>query len=354
MEQSSLISISLAAYITASVYVAAVRWGHRCAPYAKHMDYYFPAWKTVVFCFLANLFMLPALFMPSEADAVLQLRMLLILASPFFSAVLMFSYFGKVLKINSWRRPVYILAVPFAFMAITATVLALVPGDQMTREFCRWFFSVGGILGVLFMACFVTAFHMVARAIRRFSEENYSNPEDFPREYASGIIWITLAHLLISWTASFVGTPLAICIGLIALSALSLVLLIGILSPHRAMDVEKLDSGEPSVPEDIILSEERQQEIADAIQRFMEQEQPYLDSHLTLTSLARSIGVNRKYASIVMKSRLGGFFSYVNRCRLSHAAKLQADHPDWPLSAVITDSGFASRTTYYKVRRQLE
>lgn len=150
----------------------------------------------MVFCYLANLFMLPALFMPTDADALLQLRLLLILASPFFCAVLMFSYFGKVLKITAWRRPVYILAVPFGLMALTATVLALVPGQQMTPEFCRWFFSLGGILGA--------------------------------------------------------------------------------------------------------------------------------------------------------------FFSYVNRCRLSHAAQLQAEHPDWPLSAVIADSGFASRTTYYKVRRQLE
>ncbi len=43
MDQSTLISVSLAVYVTASVYVAAVRWGHRCAPYAKHMDYYYPA-----------------------------------------------------------------------------------------------------------------------------------------------------------------------------------------------------------------------------------------------------------------------------------------------------------------------
>lgn len=150
MDQSTLISVSLAVYVTASVYVAAVRWGHRCAPYAKHMDYYYPAWKTVVFCYLANLFMLPALFMPTDADALLQLRLLLILASPFFCAVLMFSYFGKVLKITAWRK---------------ARVHS------------------GGTL-------------------RRFSEENYSNPDDFPRKYASGVIWIALTHLLISWTGS--------------------------------------------------------------------------------------------------------------------------------------------------------
>lgn len=43
-----------------------------------------------------------------------------------------------------------------------------------------------------------------------------------------------------------------------------------------------------------------------------------------------------------------------HRCRLAHAARMQVEHPDRPLSAVIEDAGFASRTTYYKVRKQLE
>ena len=40
--------------------------------------------------------------------------------------------------------------------------------------------------------------------------------------------------------------------------------------------------------------------------------------------------------------------------RLSHAARLQVEHPEMPIGEVIADSGFGSRTTYYKVRKQLE
>ena len=58
--QDALFSAALAVYLTASVFVAAVRWGHRCQPYGKHMDYYHPAWKTVIFCYLSNLLMAPA------------------------------------------------------------------------------------------------------------------------------------------------------------------------------------------------------------------------------------------------------------------------------------------------------
>ena len=360
MEQTTLISISLAVYMTASVFVAAVRWGHRCSQYAHHMDYYYPAWKVVVFCYLANLFMLPALFLPQESDAVLQLRLLLILASPFFCALVMFCYFGKVMGFTKWRKPVFFLAVAFGLMAVSATVLALLPGTQMTPSFCSWYFSLGGILAVAFLLCFITSFILVAHRQRRQMEENYSNPDDFPHKYASHILWLPVAHLLVSWACTFIGTPGALCAGLLMLSVLSLILLIGILSPHREMSVEDLEAAEnPASPtgstshEEITLTDERQDDIERAIRQFVEKEQGFLDSHLTLASLSRRIGFNRKYASIVISSRLGGFFTYVNRCRLAHVARLTVEHPDWSLGTIIENSGFGSRTTYYKVRKQL-
>lgn len=118
--QDLLFSVSLAAYVVTSVIVAAVRWGHKCPAFASHADYYYPAWKVIVGCYFANLLMAPAIFLPHEADAILQLRMLLILASPFFCALLMFSYFGKMLGKSSWRWPVYALIGPFAAMALAA------------------------------------------------------------------------------------------------------------------------------------------------------------------------------------------------------------------------------------------
>lgn len=98
---------------------------------------------------------------------------------------------------------------------------------------------------------------------------------------------------------------------------------------------------------------EHAEEIVRAIRQFVEKEEGYLDEHLTLTSLSRSIGYNRTYVSAVLTERLGGFFVYVNRCRLAHADRLQAENPGISTSELIDRSGF-SRTTYYKVKKQLE
>ena len=325
--QDTLFSASLAVYMTASIFVAAVRWGHRCQPYARHMDYYFPAWKAVILCYLTNLFMLPAVFLPNTPDAILQLRLLLSMASPFYCAVLIFSYFGRVLKMNFWRLPVYFLAVPFGLVAVIATVLALLPGGQLEAASFRWFFVLAGCLSIAFLGCFVVAIYMVARALRRQSEENYSNPDDFPYQFAARVLWIPLLHLAVSWTSATIGS-------------------------QRVL--EATPAPEASAQEEASIPEERQTEIERAIRQRVEGRKMYLNSHLQLEEVAREVGVNSRYVSLVMKARLGGFFSYINRCRLAHAAALQEAHPGMPIGEVIADSGFGSRTTYYKIKRELQ
>lgn len=358
--QDLLFCVSLAAYVVTSVIFAAVRWGHRCQPFGRYPDYYYPARKVIVGCYLSNILMAPAIFLPHDVDAVLQLRMMLILASPFFCAMIMFCYFGKILKRNSWRKPLYYLILPFAVMTLTATVFIFVPGTQLQGEFCRVFFAVGGVLALVYLGCFFLALRMVIRELRRSLMEEYSNPNDFPRQYASGIVLLSVTHLAVSWIVAFVGTPPALTVGCVLMSVLSVILLISILPTHRSLDVEKLEkvleaemAQSAAAEETPAVEPEHAEEIVRAIRQFVEKEEGYLDEHLTLTSLARSIGHNRTYVSAVLTERLGGFFLYVNRCRLAHAERLQAENPDISTSELIARSGF-SRTTYYKVKKQLE
>lgn len=367
-----MLCAAVAVNIAVSVCIGAIRWGHKCEPYARHADYYYPAWKTVVVCYLSDLLMCPIVFMPTDTDAVLFLRMMLILASPLFCAALLFGYFGKVLKVGWWRNPVIALFIPFSIIAITAFVLTIMPGTQIKDRFCYWFFSISGVLAIIYLGCFVVAVIMVARAIRRFQEENYSNPDDFPRQFAKGIIWLPILHLVVSWTTTYIGSKTALSVGVLLLSVIGLIFLIGALAPHRTMDVERIESGkiyieavpdlpEPQIsepkPEPVVeetLSQDRKDDIAAIIRRHVEQEQAYLDSHLTLASLSRACGVNRTYLSQVINERMGGFYVYINRCRLAHVARLKVQHPEASIEEIVTASGFGSRQSYYNVRRQLE
>ena len=357
--QDMMLSASVAVYIAVSVVVAYVRWGHRCEPYAKNMDYYYPAWRAIIFCFLTNLIFLPVVFSPSDTDAFLLLRMLMVLGSPFFCARLMFSYFGKVLKKDWWRKPVYALSISFAIMAAIVTILAIIPGTQIEGARLIWIMSTIGVLAIIYMLCFIMAITMTSRAVRRFSEENYSNEEDFPRNYAISILRLTTIHVAVSWVATIIGTPLALSISVLILSGVVVIFIVSALSPHRMMDIEQVEKVEiPEEPVEVIpepeesIPAERKEEILKLIRYQVETQQAYLDSHLTLMSLARACGVNRTYLSQVM-GELGGFFAYVNRCRLAHAAKYRVDHPTASIEEMAEASGFGTRQSFYNARRHL-
>ena len=373
--QDLLLSAAAAVNVAVSIIVAAVRWGHRCEPYAKHMDYYYPAWKAIIACFLTNIILSTVIFLPNDEDTILQLRMMFIMGSPFFCATLMFVYFGKSLKTTKWHRPIFIMALIFAILMGTSTTLAIIPGNQIVYRsvFCKWLFSITGIMALLFMACFVQALRMIIRALKRFSESNYSNPDDFPHQYASEVIWIPVLNISTSWCASFIGTQTALSIGLIIISVLNTIFLIGALSPHRSLDVSRLEQEneketeqepcaqepkqvpEPAAqPNDESISQERKEEIVRTIRHFVEDEQAYLDNHLTLASLSRTCGINRTYVSQVISERMGGFYTYVNRCRLAHAAQFKVQNPNASVEEIASASGFGTRQTYYNILHQLE
>ena len=353
--QELFFSVALAVYVASSVFVGCVRWAHKCKPYAKHKDYYYPGWRVIVQCALFNLLLIPGIFFPQEADSVLQFRMALILSSPFYCAAIIFSYFGKVLGITWWKRPIIGLSIPFTIMFLSATVFTIMPGRQLQGTFMRAYFATAGTLSLVFLCIFLMSIRMIHRALHRQSEENYSNPEDFPHRFASRIRWIPIVYVSMSWVLTYIGTYFWLSICALLLAVLNVVFLISALSPHRAMDIKQLDK-DLQATEKLPTPEEdaQKEEILKTIRRYVEDEKGYLDSHLTLTSLSRACGVNRTYVSQVMNERLGGFFAYVNRCRLAHATEFRGKHPEASVESVAAASGFGSRQSYYNVRRQLE
>ena len=356
--QELLLSVSLAVYVAVCVVVGVVRWGHKCAPYDKHLEYYYPGWLTLSLSALSNLSLAPAIFLPGEPDAVLQIRMMLILSSPFLCSALIFSYFGRVLKVSWWRKPIYVLSATYSTMSAIALVCTLMPGTQMKGQFLHWYFVIAGALALVYLVGLFLALRMIIRPLSRFSEESFSNPDDFPEQYAKSLIYIPFLHLIMSWSTTINGNIPALSFGLFMLSVLTVIILLGALSPHRAVEIERLetelsaDKEEESLEEES-LPQERKDEILNLIRRRVEDEQAYLDSHLTLGKLSQDCGCNRTYVSAVLNDNLGGFFNYVNRCRLQHAEAYKRENPKADVDELALVSGFNSRQSYYNARKRL-
>ena len=356
--QELLFSVSLAVYVAVCVVVGVVRWGHKCAPYDKHLDYYYPGWRTLALSALSNLSLFPAVFLPGETDAILQIRMTLILSSPFLCSALIFSYFGRVLKVSWWRKPIYVLSGTYSMMSFIALVCTLLPGTQMQGSFLHGYFILGGTLALIYLLGLVLALRMIIRQLGRFSEESFSNPDDFPEQYAKSLIYIPFLHLVMSWSTTFNGNILAMSLGLFMLSVITVVILLGALSPHRAVEIERVEKElsadkEESPLEMESLPQERKEEILRLIRHRVEEEQAYLDSHLTLGKLSQDCGCNRTYVSSVLNENLGGFFNYVNRCRLQHAEAYKQENPKADVDELAMACGFNSRQSYYNARKRL-
>ena len=357
--QEFLLSFSLIVYLTTCAIVAVVRWGHKCAPYANHIDYYFPGWRTLVFGALSNLVLLPVVFLPGDRDALLQLRLILLMASPLFCSVLIYSYFGRVLKLTWWKKPAVAMSMSYLAMSLFALVVTLIPGTQMQGMFRSIYFIIAGALTTVYLVALIVALIMIIQPLSRFSEESFSNPDDFPEQYAKSLIFIPLLHLVMSWSATFNGSLPVMSFALLMLSVLLVVLLLGALSPHRTLEATQLEQEldavqtAESTEEAEQLTPDRKEEILRAIRFQVEDEQACLDSHLTLGKLSQMCGVNRTYVSGVLNENLGGFFNYVNRCRLEHAEAYKKEHPTADMDEVALLSVFNSRQSYYNARKKL-
>ena len=356
--QELLLSLSLVVYLTTCAIVAIVRWQHKCVPFVEHVDYYFPGWRAVAFGALSNLVLIPVVFMPRDRDAILQLRLILLMASPLFCSLLIYSYFGRVLKLTWWKKPAVAMSVSYLAMSLFALVVTLIPGTQMQGMFRSVYFIFAGVLTLIYLVALVFALIMIIQPLSKFSEESFSNPDDFPEQYARTLIFIPLLHLIMSWSATFNGSSQVLSFSLIMLSALFVIILLGALPPHRTLEVEQLEKEveadqTESLAEPEQLSQERSEEILHAIRQQVEDEQACLDSHLTLSKLSQMCGFNRTYVSGVLNESLGGFFGYVNRCRLAHADTYKQEHPEADMDEVALLSGFNSRQSYYNARKKL-
>ena len=91
------------------------------------------------------------------------------------------------------------------------------------------------------------------------------------------------------------------------------------------------------------------------LDHYMQQHQPYLDPDLKLATLAQALQLTPHLLSQLINQQKGQCFNdYVNRYRTRHAMKLlhTEEYAGDTLFGILLDSGFSSKTTFYKVFRQ--
>ena len=158
-------------------------------------------------------------------------------------------------------------------------------------------------------------------------------------------------------------SPWWIALACLALAALVAVLRTRILALHRRVFVRRLLPRRPAA-EGPSLSRPRSRRgeptreqavcLAARLERYMEQERPWLEEDLRLEDLATALGISRHRLSRVLSQHLATrFHDFVNRFRVAEARRLLTD-PSWTGSVMDTGlaAGFGSNASFYRAFRR--
>ena len=90
-------------------------------------------------------------------------------------------------------------------------------------------------------------------------------------------------------------------------------------------------------------------ELMQRIHHIVVEEQKFLDSELTASSLATQLGIHRNNISSCINNQTGCNFSqYINTYRVEHAKNLMLQDPEMKLNTVALKSGFANEMSFYR------
>lgn len=365
-----LCGLAAAVFITAGLLVAAVRWFHMCRPFDKNPNYYYPGRPFVVSIYLNALVLIPYALHPESADAWYLARIYFLPVTICHFIILLFSFFGIVLRWKKWRLPIILVAGPVALVMLAALVQAIWPGEQMGDEVSN---IVSGYvlfaLGIIITIVCIIAVGLVLRQAQRSDQDDFSNPTDFP--VVSARRWMVLigVNLVLCWTGALSNNPVVLAVIMMLLAVSAVVFLISVLSPSRNRPMEELaveEAAEAALgldlepdPEDEehlyqrTLPLQKRLEILSAVTTVVEEQEAFLEPHLTLQEVAERCGYNRSYVSGLIKSELGGFFTYINRLRLQRVDDYLQEHPDATVLEAAEESGFISRKAYYSAKAKL-
>ena len=352
-------SLAQFSYILSALFFAAVRWFHMCRPYDANPDYYYPGRREIVVVSLCALILVPFVLCPLCADTWMLAKAYYLILIPFFIAFLLYKYFGRIKQWDGWRRESAIIGILFTLSVLSLFLLAVMPHEQLQPQVQRTITNAILCVGAVSLGFYAYASFKIYQWMQQYFDENYSNEDDFPILFARKMLMFPLVPVIPIVIAVVTDSKVGIAVVGLLMTICNVVLLIIVLHPQRKGTV-KLASDSPAKTEDnqqtsgMAPSERTIEAIEKSIRESIEDRQLYLNQHLSMQDVVDKCGFGRTYVSWVFKNRLGGFFYYVNYLRLEYAAQYRQQHPMATLDEVATASGFATRQSYYRVKRRIE
>ncbi|MGN0207728.1 MAG: helix-turn-helix domain-containing protein [Muribaculaceae bacterium] len=362
------LSLELSSFFTlavCSIVCAVIRWGHMCRPYDKNAAYFYPSRKLVTVFFLLFATLIASVVNWNDFDARFYARNFVILYIPAFASLMFRSYFGGITR--KWIFAYILFASPSIVMLILLFFLACRGGDSLSNHITEIETIVDALSLLGAIQLFVVS-RWLGKKIINYIHGEYSSEDDFPAKFAKTIIILPNIVWLLAFVVPLFNSPTAIACYNFLITAFGIALLLLILHPQRSSSAEIERSVAEFVNQDVMLEKSedsmaisRQIQLPGPLKDRLEQqirdiitgEQLYLQPHFTKNDLAKRLGTNRTYLTIVFRERFSSFYFYINSLRLAYADRLIAQNPGISPAELAASSGFGSVRTYNRVKKHL-
>ncbi|MBI3586703.1 MAG: helix-turn-helix transcriptional regulator [Ignavibacteriales bacterium] len=99
------------------------------------------------------------------------------------------------------------------------------------------------------------------------------------------------------------------------------------------------------------VAEEAKKFVPDLL-TYMEEKKPYLKEGLTLTELAKQVGMSRNQLSFVINNGIGdSFYTFINKYRVEEAKRIIADpkNANFTILSLAFEAGFPSKSSFHSI-----
>lgn len=348
--------VAAAVYIVTCWVFSAVRGLHDCGTPKERRDYIWPDRKLQVMIYLCATVLLPYVLNSKSEAAWLLMKSYFPCTYYFYCGAMMFCFFGTVRQWNVWKMTNRIAFFITALAMMPFVIHAWWPSGLLNTEGIRVCTAVVVVVSIIMMVYCGVAMWQVWQWMRVARDVNYSNPEDFPTEYAHRVWLAPVVLTPLIWPAFILNSPTVMAVLIVPLSIFNIILLITVMPVWRR-DKILSSSEEDEIDIDIDapaeLAEERNERIAAEIEQFVNTEAAYLDPHLKLEQVVERCSFSRSYVSQVFTERFGGFSDYVNGLRINYFERYKLQHPNSTEDAAAEASGFTSYKAYTKAKERL-
>lgn len=345
------------AYVVTCWVFSAVRGFHNCGTPKERRDYIWPDRKLQVLIYLCGTLLLPYILNPKSEAAWILMKSYFPCTYYFYCGVLIFCFFGTVAQWNRWKIPTYIAAGITALAMAPLVVNAWIPSSLFSPGFISWWNIVVTAVSILMMVYAGIAMWQVWLWMQLARDVNYSNPEDFPTEYAHRVWLAPVVLTPFLWPGFITDSPIVMAAMCVPLAIFNIVLLFNVMPVWRRAAIlsnSSEDDLEIDVEAPTELAEERTQRIVAEIEQFVNTEAAYLDPHLKLEQVVERCSFSRSYVSQVFTEHFGGFYEYVNGLRIDYFNRYRTQHPNSTEESAAEASGFTSFKAYAKAKERVQ